>query len=323
MGFFDRLKKGLNKTRENLTNKIEKIIVGYADIDEDLLDELEETLIMADVGVKTTDKLMTAVRKGIKKKEINTPEDLKPFLQNEIVKILTAGEDTTRIAENGPTVLLVIGVNGAGKTTTIRMMTMQARPTSGIILYDGLDTRRDARRIKSLIGVVPQHVNFDQDLTVGENLELHARLHHMGKEERRARIEELLRYVELADVINDGVRRLSGGMKRRLLIVRALLHRPRILFLDEPTVALDPQVRRRIWALVKDMAKGGVTVFLTTHYIEEAEALCDRVAILSKGHLIDLDTPANLRQKTNLPNLEEVFLALTAEDGAAGKGGRV
>ena len=119
MGFFDRLKKGLNKTRENLTNKIEKIIVGYADIDEDLLDELEETLIMADVGVKTTDKLMTAVRKGIKKKEINTPEDLKPFLQNEIVKILTAGEDTTRIAENGPTVLLVIGVNGAGKTTTI------------------------------------------------------------------------------------------------------------------------------------------------------------------------------------------------------------
>ena len=119
MGFFDRLKKGLNKTRENLTNKIEKIIIGYADIDDDLLDELEETLIMADVGVQTTDKLMTAVRKGIKKKEINTPEDLKPFLQKQIVEILTAGEDTTRIAEQGPTVLLVIGVNGAGKTTTI------------------------------------------------------------------------------------------------------------------------------------------------------------------------------------------------------------
>ena len=121
MGFFDKLKKGLNKTRENLTNKIEKIIIGYADIDDDLLDELEETLIMADVGVQTTDKLMTAVRKGIKKKEINTPEDLKPFLQKQIVEILTKGEamDTTRVAENGPTVLLVIGVNGAGKTTTI------------------------------------------------------------------------------------------------------------------------------------------------------------------------------------------------------------
>ena len=204
----------------------------------------------------------------------------------------TAVDDLTLCVGNGE-IFGLLGPNGAGKTTTIRMMTMQTRPTSGAILYGGLDTRR------------------------------HARLHHMGKEERRARIEELLRYVELADVINDGVRRLSGGMKRRLLIVRALLHRPRILFLDEPTVALDPQVRRRIWALVKDMAKGGVTVFLTTHYIEEAEALCDRVAILSKGHLIDLDTPANLRQKTNLPNLEEVFLALTAEDGAAGKGGRV
>lgn len=135
----------------------------------------------------------------------------------------------------------------------------------------------------------------------------------MAKAERRARIEELLRYVELTDVVNDGVRRLSGGMKRRLLIVRALLHRPRILFLDEPTVALDPQVRRRIWSLVQDMARNGVTVFLTTHYIEEAEALCDRVAILAKGHLVDLDTPQRLRQKTDLPNLEEVFLALTAE----------
>lgn len=144
MGFFDRLKKGLNKTRENLTNKIEKIIVGYADIDEDLLDELEETLIMADVGVKTTDKLMTAVRKGIKKKEINTPEDLKHFLQNEIVKILTAGEDTTRIAENGPTVLLVIGVNGAGKTTTIGKLAAYYKGQGKSVLLAAADTFRAA-----------------------------------------------------------------------------------------------------------------------------------------------------------------------------------
>ena len=108
MGFFDKLKKGLNKTRENLTNKIEKLVIGYADIDDDFLDELEETLIMADVGVQTTDTLMKAVRKGIKKKEINTPEDLKPFLQKEIAAILTKGEDTTRVAAEGPTVLLVI-----------------------------------------------------------------------------------------------------------------------------------------------------------------------------------------------------------------------
>ena len=144
MGFFDRLKKGLNKTRENLTNKIEKIIIGYADIDEDLLDELEETLIMADVGVKTTDKLMTAVRKGIKKKEINTPEDLKPFLQHEIVEILTAGEDTTRIAEQGPTVLLVIGVNGAGKTTTIGKLAAYYKGQGKSVLLAAADTFRAA-----------------------------------------------------------------------------------------------------------------------------------------------------------------------------------
>ena len=207
----------------------------------------------------------------------------------------------------------LLGPNGAGKTTTIRMMTMQTRPTEGNIYYDGLDTRTHAQAIKSRIGVVPQHINFDQDLTVGENLELHARLHHIGRAERAERIRGLLEYVELSDVAHDGVRRLSGGMKRRLLIVRALLHRPQILFLDEPTVALDPQVRRRIWELVRQMAADGVTVFLTTHYIEEAEALCNRVAILSHGQLCDLDTPTRLRDKMNLPNLEEVFLALTGK----------
>lgn len=205
----------------------------------------------------------------------------------------------------------LLGPNGAGKTTTIRMMTMQTQPTAGRILYDGLDTAKEPQAIKSCIGVVPQHINFDQDLTVGENMELHARLHHLGKKERQERVAELLDYVELGDVVHDGVRRLSGGMKRRLLIIRALIHRPKILFLDEPTVALDPQVRRRIWELVRHMADQGVTVFLTTHYIEEAEALCNRVAILNKGKLVDLDSPQHLREKTNLPNLEEVFLAVT------------
>lgn len=146
MGFFDKLKKGLNKTRENLTNKIEKIIIGYADIDDDLLDELEETLIMADVGVQTTDKLMTAVRKGIKQKEINTPEDLKPFLQKQIVEILTKGEelDTTRVAANGPTVLLVIGVNGAGKTTTIGKLAAYYESQGKSVLLAAADTFRAA-----------------------------------------------------------------------------------------------------------------------------------------------------------------------------------
>ena len=188
----------------------------------------------------------------------------------------------------------LLGPNGAGKTTTIRMLTMQTAPTEGRIFYDGRELSRQEKGLKQMIGVVPQHVNFDQDLTVGENLELHARLHHMGKAERRQRIAELLRYVELGGVVNDRVRQLSGGMKRRLLIVRALIHSPKILFLDEPTVALDPQVRRSIWDLVRQMAKGGVTVFLTTHYIEEAETLCDRVAIMNRGKLVSLGEPLEL-----------------------------
>lgn len=144
MGFFDKLKKSLNKTRENLTNKIEKLIIGYADIDDELLDELEETLIMADVGVTTTEKLMDAVRKGIKKKEINTPEDLKPFLAKEIASILEQGEDTTRRARTGPTVLLVIGVNGAGKTTTIGKLSAYYREQGQSVMLAAADTFRAA-----------------------------------------------------------------------------------------------------------------------------------------------------------------------------------
>ena len=202
----------------------------------------------------------------------------------------------------------LLGKNGAGKTTTIRMMTLQTRPTSGEIFFDGVN---DELEIKKLIGVVPQHINFDQDLTVGENMELHARLHHIDGEMRRRRIAELLDYVELGDVINDSVKQLSGGMKRRLLIIRAMIHRPRVLFLDEPTVALDPQVRRRIWEMIRRLKSEGVTIVLTTHYIEEAEALCDRTAFLSKGRSIALDSPSALRTEHGASTLEEVFIALT------------
>ncbi len=144
MGFFDKLKKGLTKTRETLTGKIEKLVLGYADIDDDLLDELEETLIMADVGVKTTEKLMASVRKGIKKKEINTPEDLKPFLQKEITELLTAGSDETRIAAQGPTVMLVIGVNGVGKTTTIGKLSAYYKEQGKSVMLAAADTFRAA-----------------------------------------------------------------------------------------------------------------------------------------------------------------------------------
>lgn len=236
------------------------------------------------------------------------------------------GQETYKTAVEGLSLSIgegevfgLLGPNGAGKTTTIRMLTMQTRATSGSIAYRGVELSGHEVELKSLIGVVPQHVNFDQDLTVGENMELHARLHHLSAAERKRRIGELLDYVELSEVVNDGVRRLSGGMKRRLLIARALIHRPRILFMDEPTVALDPQVRRRIWELVRQLSGEGVTVFLTTHYIEEAEALCDRVAILNKGKLVAVDSPARLRDNFQEANLEEVFLKLTEKKEVKGE----
>ena len=144
MGFFDKLKKGLTKTRESFTGKIEKLVLGYADIDDDLLDELEETLIMADVGVKTVDRLMSAVRKGIKKKEINGPEDLKPFLEKEITALLTAGSDEIHTAAEGPTVLLVIGVNGVGKTTTIGKLSAYYKEQEKSVMLAAADTFRAA-----------------------------------------------------------------------------------------------------------------------------------------------------------------------------------
>ena len=202
----------------------------------------------------------------------------------------------------------LLGKNGAGKTTTIKMLTLQLKPTAGEIFFEGKPICGNEIFIKSLLGLVPQHLNFDQDLTVEENLELHARLHHLKKIERRERIDELLKFVELEKVRKSFVRELSGGMKRRLLIVRALIHHPKILFLDEPTVALDPQVRRRIWALIKNLKAQGITIVLTTHYIEEAEALCDRVAILNRGRTVALDATKNLCAGKSL---EEKFLELT------------
>ncbi len=192
----------------------------------------------------------------------------------------------------------LLGPNGAGKTTIIRMLTMLTRPTTGEIKIGGCSLPADAEQVKAMLGIVPQHFNLDLDLTVGENLDLHGRLHHIESGERKMRIAELLEYVELQERIGDKVQNLSGGMKRRLMIARALFHRPRVLFLDEPTVGLDPQVRRKLWDLIRRLHSEKITVLLTTHYIEEAEALCNRVAILDKGRLIALDSPEELRRRT-------------------------
>ncbi len=197
-----------------------------------------------------------------------------------------------------------LGPNGAGKTTTIRILTTLTKPSSGRVLINGIDVAKDPFRVKSVFGVVQQHLSLNRDLTIGENLELHARLHHLQPRERKERIAELLDYVGLSDHADHLIDSVSGGMKRRTMIARALIHRPKLLFLDEPTVGLDAQTRRRVWDLIRRMNSEGVTVFLTTHYIEEAEALCQRVGVLHHGRLIALGSPLQLRQRLGMIAVE-------------------
>ena len=187
-----------------------------------------------------------------------------------------------------------LGPNGAGKTTTIRILTGITRPTAGSALVGGADVLRDPVGAKRHIGVVSQQLNLDPDLTVMESLELHGILHGMARPERRRRAEEMLAFAGMEDRAGSLGRTLSGGLKRRVTIVRALLHEPRILFLDEPTVGLDPAARRRLWDLIRSVHRRGVTVLLTTHYIEEAEFLCHRVGILDRGRLIEEGEPGAL-----------------------------
>jgi ABC-2 type transport system ATP-binding protein len=197
-----------------------------------------------------------------------------------------------------------LGPNGAGKTTTIRILTTLTKPTSGNAWINGFSVITQPLQVKGEFGVVQQHLSLDSELTVWENMELHARLRHIGNTERHRRLAELLEYVELSQESKRLVQNLSGGMKRRLMIARALMHHPKVLFLDEPTVGLDAQTRRRLWELIRRMNLDGNTVFLTTHYIEEAEVLCHRVGIIHQGCLIALGSPLELRQQVGMVTVE-------------------
>jgi len=189
----------------------------------------------------------------------------------------------------------LLGPNGAGKTTTIRMLTTLTRPTSGTALVAGHDILADSLEVKRSIGVIPQLLNLDIDLTCAENLEYHGRLHHMERLDRAGRTDELLTFVGLGEKRDLPVEHLSGGMRRRLLIARGLMHRPQVVFMDEPTVGLDPQARHLIWEMIEDLKQSGITILLTTHYIEEADRLCDRVAIMQQGRIAALGAPADLK----------------------------
>ena len=213
-----------------------------------------------------------------------------------------------------------LGHNGAGKTTTIRMLTGQLLPTSGHARVAGCDVITEQRRLKPLIGVISEHQNLYERMSGRENLEFAARLY--GQNLRR--VDETLEQVDLLQRAKDNVRNYSNGMKQRLLIARALLHRPQILFLDEPTRGLDPVVGREIRHLIRELSKQGVTVFLTTHYMEEADQLCGRIAFLSEGRIVALDTPNALKVahgenalKATLHNGQSLSIAL--DDPDAGK----
>jgi ABC-2 type transport system ATP-binding protein len=206
-----------------------------------------------------------------------------------------------------------LGPNGAGKTTTIKILTGQLRPTSGKAWVMGCDVVEERQELKPQIGVVFEAQNIYERLTGQDNLAFFARLYGVNS----SRVNDVLLQVGLEDRAKERVKKYSNGMKQRLLIARALLHKPKVLFLDEPTRGLDPKVAREIRAFVSGLARQGVTVFLTTHYMEEADQLCNRVAILDSGRIVALDVPALLKTEFNLgekTTLEDVFIHLTGRE---------
>jgi ABC-2 type transport system ATP-binding protein len=205
-----------------------------------------------------------------------------------------------------------LGPNGAGKTTTIQMLTTMLAPTSGTMALDGLDPTARQHEVRRRFGIVFQDPSLDGDLTAYENMELHGVLYGVARRLRGERIEMLMRLFELWDRRDGRVKTFSGGMKRRLEIARGLLHLPKILFLDEPTLGLDPQSRNQMWTHVRHLNQAeGVTVFLTTHYMDEAERVAHRIAIIDHGRIVALGTPDELKRQTSTESLEAAFLSLT------------
>ncbi|MBI5198536.1 MAG: ABC transporter ATP-binding protein [Nitrospirae bacterium] len=203
-----------------------------------------------------------------------------------------------------------LGPNGAGKTTVMSMIHCFMPPTSGYINVFSMDVTENPSEIKSRIGVMPQEDNLDPDLTVFENLIVYARYFDIPKKESSLLAWELLDFVEMREKANVNIRMLSGGMKRRLLLARALINNPELLILDEPTTGLDPQSRRSVWEKLNHLKSKNTTLILTTHYMEEAERLCDRVAIMDSGRIVVIDSPQRLID-IHGGNLEDVYLKLT------------
>jgi ABC-2 type transport system ATP-binding protein len=224
---------------------------------------------------------------------------------------LTAVNDISFEVQQGE-IFAFLGPNGAGKTTTIKMLTTLLVPTSGIMELDGLNPALQRNEARRRFGIVFQDPSLDSEQTAYENMDLHAVLYKVSRKVRAERIQRLLTLFELWERRDDIVKTFSGGMKRRLEIARGFLHTPKILFLDEPTLGLDPQTRNQLWTHVKQLNETEkVTVFLTTHYMDEADRVAQRIAIIDHGKIVAQGTPSELKQQTNSESLEQAFLTLT------------
>ena len=226
----------------------------------------------------------------------------------------TAVNDVDFAVEHGE-IFAFLGPNGAGKSTTIKMLTTLLRPTAGQLLLDGNDVVHKQEAARRSFGIVFQDPSLDEDLTAYENMQLHAVLYGLPSKGLRPHIEELLELVDLKERENSFVKTFSGGMRRRLEIARGLLHKPSILFLDEPTLGLDTQTRNLLWSYVQKLNREhGMTVFFTTHYLEEAEAVAQRIAIIDHGKIIATGTSEQLKKLTKTTSLEAAYLELTGKE---------
>jgi len=212
------------------------------------------------------------------------------------------------------TIFAFLGPNGAGKTTTIKMLTTLLRPTDGKIWINGYDCSKEQDEVRKSFGIVFQDPSLDDELTAMENMEFHGVLYKIPTKIRRQRIKELLGIVDLWGRKDNLVKTFSGGMKRRLEIARGLLHHPKIFFLDEPTLGLDPQTRKKIWDYIKELnQKYQTTIFFTTHYMDEAEKMAEEIAIIDNGKIIIRGTASRLKAKTQTNSLEDAFISLTGK----------
>ncbi|MFA6495234.1 MAG: ATP-binding cassette domain-containing protein [Candidatus Paceibacterota bacterium] len=233
---------------------------------------------------------------------------------HDLVKTFGAVEAVRGISFSVPrgSIFGFLGPNGAGKTTSIKMLTTLLHPTSGSIRLNGFDPATEQHRVRSSFGIVFQDPSLDDELTAYENMEFHGVLYAVPKELRLKRIQELLTFTELWDRRDDLVKTFSGGMKRRLEIARGLLHHPAVLFLDEPTVGLDPQTRNHIWSYIQKLNQSEhITVFFTTHYMEEAERVADQIAIIDHGSIVARGTVDEIKTQAQATSLEDAFIALT------------